>query len=81
MACRMGPSIQDFGAIHKVGGFPEAGGGDIAEFLIMEDHSFSHLPVEFPMKPDGHRPVSAPFRRRSDELPIETLPGKRKKAS
>lgn len=35
--------------------------------------SYVHLPVEFDMAPDGHRPVSEPFRRLSDELLIETL--------
>ncbi|WP_394436597.1 AAA family ATPase [Streptomyces sp. SGAir0957] len=35
--------------------------------------AYVHLPVEFEMKADGHRPVSEPFRRMSDELLIETL--------
>ncbi|WP_280442634.1 AAA family ATPase [Nocardia brasiliensis] len=29
--------------------------------------AFVHLPVEFPMKLDGHRPVSEPFRKLSDD--------------
>ncbi|MDH5671639.1 MAG: ATP-binding protein [Myxococcales bacterium] len=35
--------------------------------------TFIHLPVEFPLTPDGHRPVSEKFRRLSDELLIRTL--------
>jgi hypothetical protein len=35
--------------------------------------AYVHLPVEFDMHPDGHRPVSEPFRRLSDDLLIETL--------
>lgn len=35
--------------------------------------AYVHLPVEFDMTPDGHRPVSEPFRRLSDHLLIETL--------
>lgn len=35
--------------------------------------AYVHLPVEFPMKTDGHRPVSEKFRALSDELLIETL--------
>ncbi|MEC4020719.1 AAA family ATPase [Streptomyces sp. H27-D2] len=35
--------------------------------------AYVHLPVEFEMKADGHRPVSEPFRKMSDELLIQTL--------
>lgn len=35
--------------------------------------AYVHLPVEFDMEPDGHRPVSEKFRRTSDDLLIETL--------
>lgn len=35
--------------------------------------AYVHLPVEFDMHPDGHRPVSEPFRRLSDELLIQTV--------
>lgn len=35
--------------------------------------AYVHLPVEFDMRPDGHRPVSEPFRRLSDDLLIEAL--------
>lgn len=34
---------------------------------------FVHLPIEFGLVADGHRPVSESFRRMSDELLIETL--------
>ncbi|WP_431044499.1 AAA family ATPase [Streptomyces sp. P1-3] len=34
---------------------------------------YVHLPVEFTMRADGHRPVSEPFRKLSDDLLIETL--------
>lgn len=34
---------------------------------------FIHLPVEFPLVKDGHRPVSERFRALSDELLLETL--------
>lgn len=35
--------------------------------------AFVHLPVQFEMERDGHRPVSEPFRRLSDQLLIATL--------
>lgn len=35
--------------------------------------AFVHLPVEFAMEQDGHRPVSEPFRQLSDHLLIDTL--------
>jgi hypothetical protein len=35
--------------------------------------AYVHLPVEFEMEQDGHRPVSEPFRLLSDRLLIETL--------
>lgn len=35
--------------------------------------AYVHLPVEFDMEPDGHRPVSEKFRRVSDDLLMETL--------
>jgi nicotinamide riboside kinase len=35
--------------------------------------AYVHLPVEFPMTADGHRPVSERFRTLSDELLIEAL--------
>lgn len=35
--------------------------------------AYVHLPVEFDMEPDGHRPVSEPFRRLSDDLLTDAL--------
>lgn len=35
--------------------------------------AYVHLPVEFDMAPDGHRPVSEEFRRLSDDLLIQSL--------
>lgn len=35
--------------------------------------AYIHLPVEFDMEADGHRPVSEPFRRLSDDLLLECL--------
>lgn len=35
--------------------------------------AYVHLPVEFDMKPDGHRPVSEPFRKLSDRLLLDTI--------
>ncbi|MFF3291696.1 AAA family ATPase [Streptomyces sp. NPDC003023] len=35
--------------------------------------AYVHLPVEFGMEADGHRPVSEKFRRLSDELLVKTL--------
>ncbi|AYG82525.1 hypothetical protein DWB77_04704 [Streptomyces hundungensis] len=35
--------------------------------------AYVHLPVEFDMEPDGHRPVSEKFRRLSDDLLIKAL--------
>lgn len=35
--------------------------------------AFAHLPIEFPLVTDGHRPVSEEFRSMSDELLLSTL--------
>jgi len=35
--------------------------------------SFVHLPIEFPLVPDGHRPVNERFRALADELMLKTL--------
>lgn len=46
---------------------------------VAKDHavntydSFIHLPIEFPLSEDGHRPVSEEFRAKSDQLLIDTL--------
>ncbi len=34
---------------------------------------FIHLPIEFPLVADGHRPVSEEFRHRSSDLLLDTL--------
>ncbi|MEU4015876.1 ATP-binding protein [Microbacterium sp. NPDC028030] len=34
---------------------------------------FVHLPIEFPLVADGHRPVSEEFRQRSSDLLLDTL--------
>jgi hypothetical protein len=36
-------------------------------------HAYVHLPIEFPLVPDGHRPVSERFRALSDQLLLDTL--------
>lgn len=47
--------------------------------VVMKQHAmrtydaFVHLPIEFPLVADGHRPVSERFRRLCDELLVETL--------
>jgi nicotinamide riboside kinase len=33
---------------------------------------FVHLPIEFPFDPDGHRPTSEKFRKKSEELLMQT---------
>ncbi|MCP2275261.1 AAA family ATPase [Nocardia bhagyanarayanae] len=35
--------------------------------------AYVHLPVEFPMKTDGHRPVSEPFRKLSDDTLLQVV--------
>ncbi|MGN2635866.1 AAA family ATPase [Nocardia takedensis] len=35
--------------------------------------AYVHLPVEFPMKADGHRPVSEPFRNLSDDSLLKVI--------
>ncbi|MQY29747.1 ATP-binding protein [Nocardia aurantia] len=35
--------------------------------------AYVHLPVEFPMKADGHRPVSEPFRKLSDVTLLQVI--------
>ena len=32
-----------------------------------------HLPIEFPLRDDGHRPVSEPFRRLTEQMLLDTL--------
>ena len=48
--------------------------GDIVKQHAKESYDeFIHLPVEFPLVADGHRPVSEKFRQLSDDLLKETL--------
>jgi hypothetical protein len=35
--------------------------------------AYVHLPIEFPMDVDGHRPVSEDFRRLADRMLVETV--------
>ncbi|WP_069161659.1 AAA family ATPase [Nocardia altamirensis] len=50
--------------------------GDIvkARASVLYD-AYVHLPVEFPLRADGHRPVSEPFRRLSDQTLLEVIRG------
>jgi hypothetical protein len=48
--------------------------GSIARHYAKNTYSeFIHLPIEFPLVADGHRPVSERFRALSDELLLKTL--------
>jgi len=48
--------------------------GSIAREYAKNTYSeFIHLPIEFPLVEDGHRPVSERFRSLSDELLLKTL--------
>lgn len=48
--------------------------GAVAKDYAKETYdSFIHLPVEFPLVTDGHRPVSELFRSRSNDLLLETI--------
>ena len=48
--------------------------GSIAREYAKNTYSeFIHLPIEFPLVSDGHRPVSERFRALSDELLLKTL--------
>lgn len=48
--------------------------GSIAQHYAKNTYSeFIHLPIEFPLVADGHRPVSERFRVLSDELLLKTL--------
>jgi hypothetical protein len=67
------------------GGFRSAAERDFFEQVmdamgaVMRRHAvdaydaFAHLPIEFPLSADGHRPVSEEFRARTDELLFDTL--------
>ncbi len=69
-------------AVKKVAGLPYRGFygqyvdayGSITKARARRSYdAYVHLPVEFPMTADGHRPVSEKFRRLSDELLLQTL--------
>lgn len=48
--------------------------GSIAQEYAKNAYSeFIHLPIEFPLVTDGHRPVSERFRTLSDELLLKTM--------
>lgn len=48
--------------------------GDLTRDRALRTYdAYVHLPVEFDMERDGHRPVSEPFRRLSDDLIIGAL--------
>jgi hypothetical protein len=48
--------------------------GAVAKDYAKEHYeSFIHLPVEFPIALDGHRPVSELFRQKSNDLLLKTL--------
>ncbi len=48
--------------------------GDVAkDYAVNTYDSFIHLPVEFPLVKDGHRPVSELFRSRSNDLLLQTI--------
>ena len=51
----------------------EAFGAVVKRYAKHAYDEFIHLPVEFPLVRDGHRPVSEKFRKMSDELLIDTL--------
>lgn len=48
--------------------------GDVSKARARELYdAYVHLPVEFPIKTDGHRPVSEPFRHLSDTILQQTI--------
>lgn len=48
--------------------------GDVSKARARELYdAYVHLPVEFPIKTDGHRPVSEPFRHLSDTILQTTI--------
>jgi nicotinamide riboside kinase len=53
--------------------YMQAYGNVVKERALRMYDVFIHLPVEFEMDRDGHRPVSEEYRRVSDELLVQTL--------
>lgn len=51
----------------------EAFGAVVKRHALRSYDEFIHLPVEFPLREDGHRPVSETFRAMSDVLLRQTL--------
>lgn len=51
----------------------DAFGAVVKRHALTSYDEFIHLPVEFPLRQDGHRPVSEPFRALSDDLLRHTL--------
>ena len=56
-----------------LGSAMEAFGGVVRRHVQRSYDLFVHLPVEFPLVEDGHRPVSERFRERSDMMLRSTL--------
>lgn len=56
-----------------INGVNEAFGAVVKRHAKASYDEFIHLPVEFPLVADGHRPVSEPFRALSDQLLIQIL--------
>jgi nicotinamide riboside kinase len=56
-----------------VGEINDAFGAVVKHHAARHYDEFVHLPVEFPLVKDGHRPVSEEFRATSDQLLLQTL--------
>jgi hypothetical protein len=50
----------------------DAFGGVVKRYAGEAYDEVIHLPVEFPLSPDGHRPVSEAFRSKADEILVNT---------
>ncbi|MFI7601253.1 ATP-binding protein [Actinoplanes sp. NPDC049681] len=51
----------------------DAMGAVMRRHALQTYDAFVHLPIEFPLAADGHRPVSEEFRVKSDHLLLDTL--------
>lgn len=58
-------------AIHR--GYMQAFGDVVKRHAKQNYDHFVHLPIEFPLVADGHRPVSEEFRTMSNDLLLHTL--------
>src|SRR5579875_198363 len=65
--------IAGFGARRFMERYLDAYGTVVKERAKRLYTCFVHLPVEFPMDPDGHRPVSERYRTLSDTLLLDTV--------